>query len=192
MNQKISASCSQLQGLLEEFCQQQGVELARLAQQLSTVFAGGGQLLIAGGAAFQPVAQLLAGHFTYRLGFDRPVLPAIALGSDSTLTVLMMNAGEFDQHLVRHYRALRSDNHLLLMLNDGSASAPLRALRDEVLEDNGQVALLTTDSHSDPMCRDGVEICLDVGTSLISRQLELTVFIGHLLCELVEAELFGV
>jgi len=192
MSQKIAASCSQLQGLLENFCQQQGADLDRLAQQLGTLFAGGGQLLLAGSAAFQPVVQLLAGHFTYRLGFDRPTLPAIALGSDPMLAAVMANAGAADQHLVRHYRALGSDNHLLIMFNDGSASAALRALRDEVLENERPVALLTAERQSDPLCRDGVEICIDLGTALVPRQLELTLFAGQLLCELVEAELFGV
>lgn len=192
MNQKITASCSQLQELLEEFCQKQGEELNRLAQQLGTLFAGGGQLLLAGSAAFQPIVQLLAGHFTYRLGFDRPVLPAIALGSDPVLMSVMANSGELDQHLVRHYRALNSDNHLLIMFNDGSSSAALRAVRDEVLDRDRQVALLTTESQSDPLCRDGVEICIDFGTAMVPRQVELSLFAGQLLCELVEAELFGV
>jgi len=192
MNEKIAASCSQLQGLLENFSAQQGDELSRLAKQLGATFAGGGQLLLAGSAAFQPVVQVLAGHFTYRLGFDRPVLPAIALGSDPVLTAVMLNNGESDQHLVRHYRAVNSENHLLLLLNDGSASPALRALRDEALDNNCQVALLTADSQSDPLCRDGVKVCIELGTTLVSRQLELSLFVGQLLCELVESELFGV
>ncbi|WP_303722467.1 hypothetical protein [Malonomonas rubra] len=192
MEQKVAASCGQLQELLGKFCQQQGGGVTGLAHRLGELFAGGGQLLLAGSAAFQPVAQLLAGHFTYRLGFDRPVLPAIALGSDPALAAVMSNAGESEQLLVRHYRALNSDNHLLLMLNDGSASNALRALRDEVLDNEQQVALLTSESHADPLCRDGVDHCIDLGTSVVPRQLELALFAGQLLCELVEAELFGV
>lgn len=192
MDRKITASCSQLQEILKEFCQQQGGELTRLAAQISALFAGGGQLLLAGGAAFQPIVQLLAGHFTYRLGFDRPVLPAVALGSDGMLTTLMGNSRQYDQHLVRHYRALNSENQLLLLLNDGSASAPLRALRDELLENELPVAMLTVAGHSDPLCRDGVDPCISLTTDSPARQLELALFAGQLLCELVEAELFGV
>ena len=192
MNRKISAACAQLQGLLDGFCREQGGELARLAQQIGALFAGGGQLLLAGSASFQPVVQLLAGHFTYRLGFDRPTLPAVALGSDALLVAVMQNRGQHDQHLVRHYRAQNSENHLLLLLNDGSNSAPLRVLRDEVLESRRQVALLSAVGQSDPLCRDGVDICISLGTDSASRQLELSLFAGQLLCELVEAELFGV
>ena len=192
MNQKVAASCSQVQGLLGDFCQQQGGGLIRLAQQLGALFAGGGQLLLAGGAAFQPVVQLLAGHFAYRLGFDRPALPAIALGSDPILAAVMANTGQLEQSLVRHYRALNSENHLLLLLNDGSASAPLRALLDEVLDSGRPAALLTADSQADPLCCDGLDTCIDLGTALVPRQLEIALFAGQLLCELVESELFGV
>lgn len=192
MDQKIAASCSQLQELLEKFRQQQGADLQNLARQLAALFASGGQLLLAGSAAFQPVVQLLAGHFTYRLGFDRPVLPALALGSDPMLAAVMNNAGAGEQLLVRHYRALNSENHLLLILNDGAAANGLRALRDEVLDNEGQVALITGNNQSDPLCRDGVDCCIDLGTGQVSRQLELALFAGQLLCELVETELFGV
>lgn len=192
MDRKISASCSQLQGILGEFCQQQGEGLTRLATQISALFAGGGQLLLAGSAAFQPIVQLLAGHFTYRLGFDRPVLPAVALGSDGMLLTLMGNNGQYDQHLVRHYRSLNSENQLLLLLNDGSASAPLRLLRDELLENELPVAMLTVAGSSDPLCREGVDPCLSFETDSPARRLELALFAGQLLCELVEAELFGV
>lgn len=192
MNQKISASCTQLQGLLDTFSRQQGGAVSHLAQQLSSLFAGGGQLLLAGSSAFLPVVQLLAGHFTYRLGFDRPVLPAVALGSDPVLAAVMCNSGQADKHLVRHYRSLASENHLLLLFNDGSSDASLRALRDEALDDDRQVALLSAVGSSDPLCRDGVDICIGLGAESVARQLELSLFAGQLLCELVESELFGV
>ncbi|SHI96576.1 D-sedoheptulose 7-phosphate isomerase [Malonomonas rubra DSM 5091] len=192
MNQKISASRSQLQGLLDEFCNQQGDMLTRLAQQVASLFAGGGQLLLAGNAAFQPVVQLLAGHFTYRLGFDRPALPAIAIGSDPVLAALMVSSGEADQHLVRHYRSLTGGKQLLLLFSDGGNSPALQILRDEVLENEQLVALVSATGAADALCRDGIETCLALPTGSRPRQLELALFAGQLLCELVESELFGV
>jgi len=192
MEKKISASCSQLQALLDEFCHRQGDSLAQLAHQLAALFAGGGQLVLAGNAAFHPVIQLLAGHFTYRLGFDRPALPAIALGSDPTLVALMTNSGQGDQLLLRHYRALAGGKQHLLLFSDGTSSAALQALRDDVLDNEQPVALLSVSGADDALCRDGVELCLALATENRPRQIELALFAGQLLCELVEAELFGV
>lgn len=192
MNQRIAASSNQLQQLLEQFCGQQGAELARVAKQLGNLFAGGGQLLIAGGGAFQPLAQLLASLFTYRLGFDRPALPAVALGSDPVLVATMMNTGQGEQHLLRHYQALNGEQQLLLLINDGSTSAALQILRDEVVENKQDVILLTAAGASDPLCRNELMTCIDLGTASAARQMELALFAGQLLCELVETELFGV
>ena len=192
MKQRIAEAGSQAARLLEQFAQQQAEALSLLAEKVSATFAGGGQLLVAGSGTLQPLAQLLASHFSFKLGFDRPALPAIALGSDPVLAAAMGQAGQAGQLLSRHYRALASTQHLLLLFSDGSDSAALRAVRDEALDAGQLVALLSSSGETDPLCRDGVEICIDLGTDSLTRSHELTLFAGHLLCELVEAELFGV
>ena len=191
MNQKISATCSQTVRLFEQFCQEQASEMTRLAKQLGALFTEGGHLLVAGNGSLQPVAQQLASQFSFRLSFDRPVLPAICLGSDPVLSSRMFAEGQAEHHLVRHYRALNTQQHLLLLLNDGSASKSLKNLRDEVVENEQSIALISDDCLKDPLQCDEIDICLNLATSSTPRQLELAQFAGHLLCELVEAELFG-
>lgn len=190
MEQRIATTCRETVDLLEQFCRQQKGELVRLAQSIGSLFAEGGHLIVAGNGALQPVAQQLVSQFAFRLNFDRPALPAVCLGSDSILTTRMLSAGQFDQHLVRHYRALNSQQHLLLVLNDGTNAEALSNLCEEVLENEQPIALVSFAGSKDPLYGDGVEYCLDLTTKIVSRQLELTQFIGHLLCELVEAELF--
>ncbi len=191
MNQRINTTCRQTVELFEQFCREQNNELIRLAKQLGTLFTEGGHLLIAGNGSLQPVAQQLASQFSFRLSFDRPVLPAVCLGSDPVLNSLMVGEGQFDQHLVRHYRALNTQQHLLLLLSDGSAASALKNLRDEVVENEQPIALISYDCLKDPLQNSDVKICLNLATNSAPRQLELAQFIGHLLCELVEAELFG-
>jgi len=192
MNQRIAAASSQTVQLVEQFSRQQGEELALLAKQVAAIFAGGGQLLIAAPGAMQPLAQLLASHFTYRLGFERPVLPAVALGSDPVLSAAMSGSAQHNQLLVRHYRALSDRQQLLLLLNDGNDNQALRILCEEVLEKGQVLAMLTPDRQTDPLCSDGMGSCLSLGTSSLPRLLELTLFAVDLLCELVEAELFSI
>ncbi len=192
MNQRIAEASSQAVQLLEQFSRQQSEGVNQLAQKLSGTFAGGGQLLVAGSGTLQPLAQLLASHFSFKLGFDRPVLPAVALGSDPVLAAAMVHSGQTEQLLARHYRALNSAQHLLLLLSDGSDQPALRAARDAALDNGQPVALLSVRGEADPLCRDGVAICIDLATDSLSRGHELIFFVGHLLCELVESELFGV
>ena len=191
MNQKISTTCRQTVELLEQFCREQNNDLIRLAKRLGALFTEGGHLLIAGNGSLQPVAQQLASQFTFRLGFDRPVLPAICLGSDPVLNGRMLTEGQFEQHLVRHYRALNTEQHLLLLFNDGSSAKPLISLRDEVIENEQAVALISYDCSKDPLQSNDIDICLNLATKSAPRQVELAQFAGHILCELVESELFG-
>jgi D-sedoheptulose 7-phosphate isomerase len=192
MNQRIAEAGSQAVRLLEQLSRQQTGGVSRLAQKLSGTFASGGQLLVAGSGTLQPLAQLLASFFTFKLGFDRPVLPAVALGADPVLAAAMVHAAQVEQLLARHYRALNNGQQLLLLLSDGSDQAALRAVRDAALENGQPVALISARGEADSLCRDGVEICIDLGTDNLARSHELILFVGHLLCELVEAELFGV
>ena len=191
MNQHIDATCKQTTKLLEQFCREQDKGLIQLAKQLSALFAEGGHLLIAGNGALQPMAQQLASQFAFQLNFERPGLPAICLGSDPLLSSQMMIAGQLEQHLVKHYRAINSQNHLLLILNDGSDTTALKNLRDEVIENGQPIALISHACDQDSLANKGIDHCLNLAAKTATRQLELTLFIGHLLCELVETELFG-
>lgn len=191
MNRKISAARQRSTELLNKFCQEQDRELIRLAKRIATLFAEGGQLLVAGNGVLQPVAQQLTSYFSFRLSFDRPALPAVCLGSDAVLTGQMFSAGQFDQYLVRHYRTLNTQNHLVLILNAGGSAGELKNLCDEIVENDQPIALISHNSANDPLNATAVEINLDLATSSPPRQVELSQFVGHLLCELVEAELFG-
>jgi len=192
MDQRIAAATSQAVRLLEQFSRQQTEGLSQLAHKLSSTFSAGGQLLVAGSGNLQPLAQLLASHFSFKLSFDRPVLPAVALGADQALAAAMAHAGQSEQLLARHYRALNGAQQLLLLLSDGSDNRALLAVRDAALDNGQPVALISVRGDADSLCRDGVEICIDLGTDNLPRSHEMIFFVGHLLCELVEAELFSV
>ena len=103
----------------------------------------------------------------------------------------MLSDGQFERYLVRHYRALNTQEHLVLLLNDGSSSSALKNLCDEVAENDQPVVLISFNSENDPLNVNAIEISLDLATNSPPRQIELAQFVGHLLCELVESELFG-
>lgn len=187
----IAVRNDEMQKLVARFCSTQGDGLGALARQIADLFSRGGQLLVAGGGQLQPLAQLLASAFAFRLEFERPSLPAVALGADAVLNARLQAAGLQDQLLVRHYRSLASAEHLLLLLNDGSAAPALDSLCEEVVENDQPLALISSRGEEDPLSNKDCVVTLDLGTTQIARQQELGLFCAHLLCELVEKELFG-
>ena len=190
MNSRITQVGKQNSTLIAQFCDTQHADLLRLANKVAHLFTDGGQLLTAGAGIYHLVAQLIATQFVYRLDFDRPALPAICLGSDAALTSALASAGEYEQLFVRHYRALAGEKQLLLLLSDGGANPALERIRDEVLDLDQEVVLISGSGVRDPLCCDDLDSCLDLGSGSRARQIELMQFAGHLLCELVEAELF--
>lgn len=190
MDSRIAQTGSQNGTLIQRFCDTQQAEVERLAERIANLFADGGQLLTAGVGLFHPVAQLISTVFAYRLDFDRPALPAICLGSDSALAAAMASDGNYEHLFIRHYRALNGEKQLLLLLNNGTPNPALGRLRDEMLGNDQSVALFSGSGTNDPLYCDGLQWCFDLGTSSRARQIELMQFAGHLLCELVEAELF--
>lgn len=191
MNKHIPKTGIEIARLFEQFNADNSANLQTLASQLVSTFTGGGRLLIAASGNLQPVAQMTASHFTHRLGFDRPSLPAIALGADMTLATALSRNNQQHMLLARHYRALGSNNHLLLLLSDGSADPQLTELI-RIAKDEQPLALLTPSKNDDTTLTGCTNLQLLVETESHARLLELALFCGNLLCELVEAELFGV
>jgi len=191
MHERISRSLTETAGLFAQFNDKNRENLKTLATRLVSTFTGGGRLLIAASGNLLPIAQLTASHFTYRLGFDRPSLPAIALGSDPVLSNSLGRDNQRHLLLARHYRALGSSNHLLLLFSDGSADPQLTELL-RIAKDEQPLALFSPRKISDSELADCTDLQLLADTDSAARLLELSLSCGNLLCELVEAELFGV
>lgn len=191
MNKRIPKTGIEIARLFEKFNTENSERLQTLATQMVSTFTGGGRLLIAASGNLQPIAQMTASHFTNRLGFDRPSLPAVALGADPTLSASLARNNQQHLLLARHYNALGSSNHLLLLLSDGSADPQLTELI-RVAKDGQPLALLTPVKNDDAELTGCTDLQLLADTGSPARFLELALFCSNLLCELVEAELFGV
>ncbi|HKJ04996.1 MAG TPA: hypothetical protein VJ974_05310 [Geopsychrobacteraceae bacterium] len=190
MNKHIPKTGIEVARLFEKFNTENSEKLQTLATSLVNTFTGGGRLLIAASGNLQPIAQLAASHFTHRLAFDRPSLPAVALGADATLAASLTRTNQQHLLLARHYRSLGSSNHLLLLLSDGSTDPQLSELIN-IAKDDQPVALLIPQNNNHAELTSCTSLRLSADTESPARLLELTLFFSNLLCELVEAELFG-
>lgn len=191
MNERIPKTGTEIARLVEKFNTDNTEKLQTLVTQLVSTFTGGGRLLVAGSGNLQPIAQMTASHFTNRLGFDRPSLPAIALGADPTLAASLARSNQQHLLLARHYRSLGSNTHLLLLFSDGAADPQLAELV-RIAKDEQPLAILAPHKNLDTELAESTNLQLLVDTQSPARLLEMSMFCGNLLCELVEAELFGV
>lgn len=187
---KIGQALREHVSAVESLAGAQGEALAAFARAVVETFTQGGRLLVAGGGALGALADLVANLFRHRLALERPSLPALSLSQDTTLAAALQREGQGTQFFARQLRQLAGEGDILLAFGD--------ARRDEQLEEAlgaarqlGCVTALLIPGSGEPL-GDAPDFLFHLETASPARAAEGMLFFGHLLCELVEAELFGV
>ncbi|AJF05630.1 D-sedoheptulose-7-phosphate isomerase [Geoalkalibacter subterraneus] len=187
---RIAESMHKHTGVLEASLQKHGGALSRLARRLTETFHAGGRLVVIGSGQFGAVADLVASFFNYRLSLERPVLPAVSLCRDSMLGLSLGRDDQLQQFFSRQLQALGGGGDLVLAFSDGA--------RDEAVEEAFAVARGVGSStafvfrgREEAFFGEKPDFLFDIETDSTADALEVSHFCGRVLCELVEAELFG-
>ncbi len=187
---KIAAAVAQQIALLDPFLLTQKPVLNTLAEHLVATFHKGGRLFLVGSGPFGAIAGLIGQTFLHRQTLERPPLPAIALTNDAGLATFLAGDEQGGQLFSRQLRALANEQDLLLVL----AGTNLTAADREALGTAQQLGCRTLLVASEQV--ELADIIPDISLSLPSDSLprlqESALFIGNLLCSLVEGELFGI
>ena len=187
---KIAEAVTRHQNLLQETMQRHGADLGQLSTRLVEVFQEGGRLVTLGNGPFGQVANLVAGFFMYRLGLERPLLPAISLSHDSLLASALANEDDADQYFARQLRALGADGDVVLAFAGGRREKAVEEALSLARQNECLTALVFRGKEEDlPDVRPDFLVRVEAETS--ADALEVGLFCGKTLCELVEAELFG-
>ena len=186
---KINAAVAQQVALLDPFLLSQRVVLNTLAEHLVATFHHGGRLFLVGSGPFGSIAGLIGQSFLHRQALERPALPAIALTNDAGLATFLAGDDLNSQLFSRQLRALAGNQDTVMTL----AGVNLSAADREALGTARQLGCRTILIASEQV--DLADILPDISLSLPSDSLprlqETTLFIGNLLCTMVEGELFG-
>lgn len=149
------------------------------------------KILCCGNGAGHAVAQIFSTSLLHRFEHERPALPALTLGSDSSTLSALASASANDV-FSRQVRALGQPGDVLLCVagTDGSASIiqAIRAAHEREME----VVVLSGGDNSDIsslLLPEDAE--LNVPSARAPRIIELQIMIIHCLCQLIEQSLFG-
>lgn len=138
------------------------------------------------------LAQLFAVNLMSRFEYDRPALPAIALGNDGYNVTAIAQSSNIKDIYSRQLRALGQDGDILLCINSrGTASQLLRAVQAAHERNMRVIALSNSADHElrELLHPTDVEIRIDAPRQ--PRIVELSTMSIHCLCELIERSLFG-
>ena len=150
---------------------------------------GGNKLLFAGNGGSAADAQHWAGELVSRFHFDRPGLPAVALTTDTSILTAIGNDYGYDYVFARQVEALgRPSNVFFAISTSGNSKKILRAI--DAARTLGIGVIGFTGQGGGKMA-ELCDLCFRMPSSETPKVQEGHEFIGHLLCGLIEQEMFS-
>src|SRR5437763_368733 len=145
----------------------------------------GGKLLFFGNGGSAADAQHLAAEFVGRFVVERAGLAAVALTTDSSILTAVGNDYGFDQVFARQVQALGRPGDVVIALStSGNSPNVLEGIREAKKHHIKTVGLSGKDGGD---LAEQVDLAITVASTNTARIQECHIAIGHLLCELVEA-----
>jgi len=152
------------------------------------MFKRGNRLLIAGNGGSAADAQHIAAEFVCRFNFERPGLPAIALATNFSMITAAGNDYSFEDVFKREIEANgRSGDIFIGISTSGNSINILNAIAAARAKNIYTVGL----AGQGGTIRQAADTCLAVPSSCTPRIQECHILIGHIICEIVENNLFA-
>lgn len=150
-------------------------------------FKRGGKLLLAGNGGSAAQAQHMAAEFMGRFEIDRPGLPAIALTTDTSVLTAIGNDYGYERIFSRQVQAHGNKGDVFIGYStSGGSTNILRAF--EEARSCGLFCIGFTGNSR--LMRGSCEILIEVPSAETPMIQEGHLFLGHILCGLVEKSLF--
>lgn len=164
-------------------------KLCEAADMLVQCYRNHGKVLLFGNGGSAADAQHIAGELVGKYYLSRAPLPALALSVNTSVLTAVANDYGFDYVFDRQVRAWASPGDVAVGIStSGNSPNVLTGVRRA--HQLGMRTIGLTGADGGQLLSE-VEVCLCVPSSDTPRIQEVHILMGHLLCEFVERELFG-
>ena len=134
-------------------------------------------------------AQHLAAELVGRYYKDRPPLPALALNANTSSLTAISNDYSYSQSFLRQIEAFTNPGDVVIAIStSGNSENVVLALESARKKGAGTIALT---GKTGGRLRAHADILLNVPSEEVPRIQETHILIGHIICELVESEMFS-
>lgn len=164
------------------------VKIVEAVNLCVTALRGGRKLLFAGNGGSAADAQHWAGELVSRFYYDRPGLPAIALTTDTSILTAIGNDYGYDYTFARQVEALGQEGDVFVAISTSGNSANIIRAVDAARTRGVKVIGFTGKAGGKlaPLS----DLCFQIPSDETPRIQEGHEFVGHLLCALIESEIF--
>jgi D-sedoheptulose 7-phosphate isomerase len=173
---------------LREGLQAEAKTLVAIADQLVQALRRGNKVLLFGNGGSAADAQHIACELAGRFSLDREPLPAIALTANTSSLTAIANDYGYEVVFARQLRGLVKKGDIVIGISTSGNSANV-LLAIEEANRRGAVTIALTGQGG--KLKELAHYVLSVPSTSTPRIQEAHITIGHIICHLVEEELFG-
>ncbi len=185
---RIESAVRESLELKRRFFAEQAELIEKAAREMARALRAGNKILIFGNGGSAADAQHIAGELVVRFFAERRGLPAIALTTDTSVLTAIGNDFGFEQVFSRQVEALgRAGDVALAISTSGNSPNVLRGV--EKARALGLITIALTGSDGGLLGKL-VDCHINVRHPSTPRVQEVHSMVGHILCQLVEDELF--
>lgn len=163
-------------------------KIADIAGVVVDAYKAGHKTMWAGNGGSAADAQHMAGELVNKFTFDRPALAALSLSTDTSIITAVGNDYGFERLFARQVEAQGCPGDVFIGISTSGKSGNLvEALK--ACREKGIVSVAIVGANPCPM--DDYDYVIHVPSTVTPRIQECQTLIGHILCYIVEQQLFG-
>jgi D-sedoheptulose 7-phosphate isomerase len=148
-----------------------------------------GKILLAGNGGSAADAQHIAGELVSRFAFDRPGLSAVALTTDTSILTAIGNDYGYERLFSRQIQALGKKGDVFIGYSTSGKSPNIVHAFGQA-RSSGLTCIGLTGNRDGPM-RQLCDHLFEVPSAETPKIQEGHLVLGHILCGLIEREIFG-
>ena len=164
-------------------------EISSVIKEIIKAFQNEKKVLICGNGGSAADAQHIAAELSGKFYLDRDPLPAEALHVNSSFVTAVANDYSFEEVFARMVKAQGRQGDILIAIStSGNSANILQAIK--VANEQKMVTIGLTGEYGGKM-KNLCKYLIKVPSTDTPRIQEAHILIGHIICELVEKEIFG-
>jgi len=163
--------------------------ISKIADESLNAIKSRKKIIIAGNGGSAADAQHMAAEFVSKFNIDRASIPALALTTDTSIMTSISNDYDFSQIFARQIESLGNEGDIFIAIStSGNSENIIHALNKG--KKKGIINVGLTGKNGGKM-KDLCDYCICVPSLDTPRIQESHLLIEHILCGIIEEELFG-
>ena len=164
-------------------------KIEEVAQKCVDLYRTDKKTILAGNGGSAADAQHIAAELVGRYGFDRPSIPSLSLTTDTSNLTAIGNDYGYDQVFSRQLEGMGQEGDIFIGIStSGNSINIIKAFESAKKKNIMTVALTGRDGGEMAKVAD---IALIVPSNSTPRIQESHILIGHIICDIIEKEIFG-